>query len=82
MAKYDKLSAFLKQNGHSSIRLTFAQIDQMIGGLPDTARRKAQWWANENMATTRHTQCKSWQSAGYQAAPDLNLETVIFTRAT
>ena len=80
LAKYDPLQEHLERSRAERLSLTFTQIDKLVGGLPLSASEKVEWWANENVRTTRHTQCKSWQAAGYTASIDLRAKTVTFSR--
>jgi hypothetical protein len=48
------------------------QIEAILGcRLPDTARERPQWWANE-VGDTRHVQCRAWMDAGVETR-NLNL---------
>ena len=80
MAKYDPLTEHLDRCGVNRLSLTFAEIDEMVGGLPPTALKKNEWWANEDVRTTRHSQCKSWQQAGFHASVDRSTGTVAFVK--
>ena len=80
MAKYDPLREHLERGGVDHLSLTFAQIDTLVGGLPPSAFEKDQWWANEDVRTTRHTQCKSWQEAGYTVSVDGRAKKASFSR--
>lgn len=80
MLKYDPLREYLQRNG-ALLSLTFTQIDKLVGGVPPTASQNDEWWSNEDVRATRHTQCKSWQGAGCKASPDLRAKTATFARA-
>jgi hypothetical protein len=67
--------------------MSFAEIDRLIeGGLPDTARKKREWWDNDRSAKNRHYQSKrGWLAAGWEvvrAELDLIGETVTFRKQT
>jgi hypothetical protein len=82
MALYDPLYKWLRSKSAKNICVTFGQIEAVLGfRLPDTARDRPQWWANE-MADTRHVQCRAWMDAGFQTR-NLNLrrESVEYTKA-
>lgn len=81
MGKYDPLRERLENSGAERLTLTFAHIGELVGGLPPTASERDEWWANEDLRTTRHAQCKSWQLAGYHASVDRSTNTVTFRRA-
>lgn len=48
MAKYDPLLTRLSSAG-SSVVLPFTELDEMIGGLPPSARRYAAWWSKSDV---------------------------------
>jgi hypothetical protein len=81
MSKYHPLYERLRSEFDNSISVRFDQIETILEFmLPDTARQRPQWWANES-AQTRHVQCKAWMDAGFQTR-NFNLanETVEFVR--
>ena len=62
-AKYEPLQAHLESVGFDRIRMTFRQIEQVIGSeLPGSARKYRAWWSNNpsNSVMTR-----AWLGAGY-----------------
>jgi hypothetical protein len=72
--KYVALTQFLAAS-HESMQLSFASIDQLVGGLPPSARRYREWWANH--AGNRHS--NGWLDAGRRVeSVDLARETVRF----
>jgi len=80
MSKYAPLRDWLFNAANHRVTMTFQQIDDLVGGLPMSARKYQEWWSNENVDTTTHSHCKSWQSAGYKAKVDISLEKVSFRR--
>lgn len=80
LAKYDPLADYLARSDKERVSLTFDQIGELVGGLPPTAYEKNEWWANEDVRTTRHAQCKSWQRAGYQVSVDRCARIATFAR--
>ena len=59
---------------------TFAEVEGVLGSsLPDTARRRPQWWANQTGRS--HTQACAWMEAGWRTTVALKGETVVFERA-
>jgi hypothetical protein len=81
MSKYDSLRAWLRGSLANHIPATFEQIEAiLVFQLPDTARKRPQWWANER-GDTKHVQCLAWLNAGFHTT-NLNLknETVEFKR--
>ena len=81
MAKYDPLYLYLKNN-EAVVTLSFDKIEQILGfELPFSAKHYEAWWANEDVSTTTHSHCKSWQYAGYkQVGVDLKNGRVTFER--
>ena len=73
--KYDSLEKFLKtQNGNPSIKLSFAKIANLVGGLPPSAYKHEQWWKRYH-----RSQGEAWKSAGYHVGKlDLKKQEVTF----
>jgi hypothetical protein len=80
MSKYNPLRDWLNNVSASIVPISFQEVDDLVGGLPASARKHTAWWENENVEKTAHTQCKSRQAAGYKAHVDLNLKKVTFVR--
>jgi len=80
MAKYSALATYLSNSAEDSIRLTFAQIEEIIGDrLPPSAKGWPAFWANEKTGT--HIWAHLWRAAGWQKdAVDLAGQTVTFRR--
>jgi hypothetical protein len=77
MAKYDPLKDRLRDTRGDEVRLSFKDIEALIGaGLPKGAREKRTWWANDD---TGHA--AAWTTAGFEADVDLDSETVVYRRA-
>jgi hypothetical protein len=75
VTKYQPLHERLR-DAAQTIELTFQEIDALVGGLPPSARRHREWWANSGPV-----QAEAWLSAG--AAVDhvsLEAERVRFRR--
>jgi len=61
--RYAALTRYLEQQAIREVRLSFHQIEAIIGAsLPPSARSHQPWWAN----TTTHTQAAAWLSAGWR----------------
>lgn len=61
--KYDPLTTELRgaaDRGRVVVELTFDEVAQLVGGLPDSARQLRQWWANSS-----HVQALAWRAAGF-----------------
>jgi hypothetical protein len=81
MSIYNPLHDRLQRNDAVSLKLSFTEIEELLGRpLPQSAYDLFEWWSNEDLATTRHVQCRAWQTAGYSAEVDLNARTVTFRR--
>lgn len=77
MAKYDSLRDWLNTvNTGESTTLSFDEIDEIVGGLPASARRHRAWWAND----FTHVQALAWIEAGRVVdEADLDGQWVRFT---
>lgn len=80
MAKYDPLHEYLSSRTEPLVKLSFSEIERIIGdSLPASAREYPAWWANE--LDGNHVQARSWLNAGYRTRlPDPNAETIEFVR--
>lgn len=57
--------------------MSFDEIADLVGGLPNSAYRYRAWWANEHDG--RHVQAKAWRGAGYVVdSVDLDGRAVTF----
>jgi hypothetical protein len=66
-SRYDGLREYLSQRTEPVVRLTFSEIEDIIGGaLPASARRYRPWWANERSGT--HVHARAWIDAGRRTA--------------
>jgi len=80
MGKYEPLETYLSQKGSRGFELSFAEIEEILGGsLPKSARRP-QWWENKTNPACRHVQVKAWRNAGYNAFPVADAGRVRFER--
>ncbi len=76
--KYRKLTERLFQAEGKPVRLSFSEIENVIGfKLPDSARVHRAFWAN----TTTHSIALSWLYAGYKTVDvDIENEMILFER--
>jgi hypothetical protein len=66
--KYQLLQKYLEERFASTVVLTFAEIEDLIGSaLPEQARSEPEWWTNALSSRT--------------AKPNLLAQTVAFDRA-
>ncbi len=78
MSRYDPLASYLRSEVAPTIRMTFHDIDRIVGGLPNAARKHRAWWSNSTGFThARH----GWLAAGWRAS-DVNMdeERLVFLR--
>ena len=77
MSKYKPLEEYLSKLQEHSVKLTFKQIEEIIGTpLPPSATRYRGWWSNnsDNGVITH-----SWLNAGYKSAQvDMRGQTLFF----
>lgn len=77
--KYEPLSAQLRSasdRGEISVELGFDDVARIVGGLPPSAVRARQWWANGS-----NVQARAWRDAGFLVERvDLLGGRVTFTR--
>ncbi len=79
MSKYDPLRVFLEQQNKPYIRLSFRDVERIVGSrLPRSAYTYRAWWANDRI----HTQAlNGWLAAGYRVGyVDLKREIVEFVK--
>ncbi|MEU8632909.1 hypothetical protein AB0C38_12125 [Amycolatopsis sp. NPDC048633] len=67
--KYEPLRQHLAARDGPSVELTFAEIAELVHGLPASAYSTRQWWANSSV-----TQAEAWRQA------DWHVDTVSFDR--
>jgi hypothetical protein len=79
VSKYDRLKTFLKSRREDELRLSFAEVENVLGfALPRSARDHRPWWAN-NPGT--HVGVRAWRDAGWKTAQvDMTGEQVTFVR--
>jgi len=79
-SRYDPLRTYLAGRGEPVIRLSFGEIERILGvRLPDSARRHRAWWSNSQEGT--HVHARSWLEAGRRTRNvDLNGATAEFVR--
>jgi hypothetical protein len=80
MGKYDPLAAHLSRipAHEAAVTMTFREVSALVGGLPPTAYRLRQWWANDSKVEAR-----AWRAAGWhvdEGGVDFNAQTVRFAR--
>lgn len=77
--KYAPLTAYLvdaAEHGRESVELSFAELADLVGGLPPSASEHRAWWANGTLS-----QQAAWRVAGWRVGfPDLERRRVRFVR--
>jgi hypothetical protein len=79
MSKYSPLKTHLQREGRQKIRMSFAEIEEIIDNrLPPSARKHRPWWSNNpNNSVITY----AWLSAGYRTAQvDMPGETLVFVK--
>lgn len=80
MSKYSALRGRLERDAGPSVEMTFGEVDDIVGGLPASARRYSAWWSNEREGN--HVQAHAWTDAGWRVeSVNLTAERVRFTRS-
>ena len=74
--KYAPLRQRLAESGEALLSLSFDEVAALVGGLPPSAARHREWWANHE----GNSQANGWMPAGYRAEPDLPRRQVAFRR--
>jgi hypothetical protein len=79
--EYLALYTYLENRYADAVVLTFREIEDLLGfALPDEARVRHEWWANDNLDTVKANYSQSWLRARRAAKPNLAAGTVIFER--
>jgi hypothetical protein len=66
MSKYEPLTRFLQNQPGGEVRMSFAQIEQLIGfRLPATAQHEPDWWSNSPAVDDVVT--NPWLAAGFRS---------------
>src|ERR1039458_6061827 len=77
MSRYEALTDYLRSSTDDEVVLTFEELDQLVGGLPPSARKHAPWWGNAKKGTG---QSRFWMQANRRARPDMTNLLVTFRR--
>lgn len=77
MSKYEPLTQFLQNQPGREVRLSFAQIEQIVGfKLPAAAQQERGWWSNAPTDSD-----KAWLAAGFRSEEvDLTAGELTFRR--
>lgn len=78
MKKYEPLMLFLDKSGKKEIKLSYDEIEKIIGdSLPITAYKNKVWWNNDDKS---HTQSLAWSDVGYRTCEICLGESVTFIK--
>jgi hypothetical protein len=79
MGIYEPITHYLTRAPGNSARLTFSQLEKIIGRpLPKSAYRHREWWSNN---PTGHSHARSWTGAGWRTEKvDLEKHVLVFSR--
>jgi len=79
MSKYEPLGEFLRKLRTNEIRMTFEQIERVIGEkLPPKAQLHRAWWSNN---PSNNVMTKAWLEAGFRSEQvDMEARKLVFRR--
>jgi hypothetical protein len=80
MSKYEPLPQFLASVGGAARRMSFSEIERILGfKLPKSAYQHEAWWSNN---ATGHSHARAWLKFGWRTeAVDLAARKVTFQRS-
>ncbi len=76
-SRYEALTVFLMSQREDVVEIPFSRLDEIVGGLPTSARKYQAWWANGQKS---HAHASSWVNAGRIASPQFSVGTVRFSK--
>lgn len=79
MSRYNALTTKLLTHTEPTVMLSFEELDRIVGGLPDSAKKHRAWWANKR---TSQPHARAWLDAGRRATPDFVAGHAVFTIAS
>src|SRR4051812_49396443 len=79
MSKYEPLSHFLGSLARPAHRMSFGEIERILGfKLPKSAYEHQAWWSNNGAG---HSHARAWLESGWRTeSVDLNSRKVTFQR--
>lgn len=79
--KYDPLTAFLRRQPRALVRMSFDEIERVIGAkLPPSAAHHRAWWSNNSQ---NNVMTKAWTDAGFESEDvDMKGRRVVFRRVS
>jgi hypothetical protein len=79
--KYEPLTAYLRAQRGGLVRMSFAEIERVIGAkLPQSADSHRAWWSNN---PSNNVMTKAWLEAGFESDQvDLSGRKLVFRRVS
>ncbi len=78
VSKYEDLAKHLEKQNVDMLRMTFKEVEGVIGPLPPAARKHRAWWANS--ASQNHAM-NGWMSVGWETSQvHMDKEELVFIR--
>jgi hypothetical protein len=78
MTKYEPLTTYLNLCKKHKVKLTYNEIEDVLGfDLPPSAMKYKAWWNNNDK---RHSHSVSWCEAGYKTTDIILGESVVFIK--
>jgi|ERR1043166_3297 hypothetical protein len=78
MTKYAPLGDYLRKQRRSEVRMTFAQIERIIGGKLPLSQRYRAWWSNNPW---NNVMTQVWLDAGFETEQvDIEGRKLVFRR--
>jgi hypothetical protein len=76
--KYGPLRDYLASRTGARVRMTFAEMEGLVGRLPDSAHRHRAWWGNNGS----NVEAQAWLDAGWRVeSVNQAAAEVVFTRS-
>lgn len=76
-SRYLPLRDFLAERRGSEVRMSFAEVEELVGRLPNSARLHRAWWSNSSHVA------RAWRDAGWRLqSVNQAAERVVFVRST
>lgn len=76
-SKYEPLYRHLRESGQDKLTIAFAEIEKLVGALPDSAYSSNAFWSNRSGGA----QAAGWMEAGYHTTKvDLKRKRVTFQK--
>jgi hypothetical protein len=75
MSRYGTLTEHLLASNDPVVSLTFEELDNLVGGLPESAKKYGAWWANSR---TSHGHSGAWLDAGRKVSLDFRSRVATF----